>query len=243
MSFLPFWVLFIEHHFEIKTINMKYLYSIVLLLLLQVVGFGQVIEKNVTMSLGNNNAFIIDLPGADKGMTEKLLKEHLKDYGKFEKNKKAKEFFVVDTRIPVIASGSQIGLYFKIDEGKDISNLTMWVDNGSAFVSSDDNAEQANGAEIFLTDFSYVVAKEVISKELEDQEKELKNLNKDLSKLLDKNEDYHKDIEKANKKIAEAEKDIEMNLLDQDAKNEEIAKQQKLIDEIADRLNNIGRKN
>lgn len=222
---------------------MKYFYTVALALLIHVCAYAQVIEKNVTMSLGNNNAFIIDLPGADKGLTENLLKKHLKDYGKFEKNKKAKEFYIMNTRVPAIGASGQVSLFFKITEGKDMSSLTMWVDNGSSFVSSDEVPSEANGAEVFLTDFSYVVSREVIREELEDQEKSLKNLEKDLSKLEGKNSDYHEDIEKANKKIAEAEQSIEQNLRDQDAKREEIEKQKQMVESVAEALNNVGKNN
>lgn len=222
---------------------MKYFYTVALALLIHVCAYAQVIEKNVTMSLGNNNAFIIDLPGADKGLTENLLKKHLKDYGKFEKNKKAKEFYIMNTRVPAIGASGQVSLFFKITEGKDMSSLTMWVDNGSSFVSSDEVPSEANGAEVFLTDFSYVVSREVIRKQLEDQEKALKDLEKDLSKLEGKNSDYHEDIEKANQKIAEAEQNIEQNLRDQDAKREEIEKQKQILESVAEALNNVGKNN
>lgn len=222
---------------------MKYFYSFILLLFVNSLMLAQVSEQSTTMSLGNNNAFTVDLPGADKKLAEKMLKEYLKDYGKVEKNKKAKEYYVTQTRVPAIETGGLVNLYAKIEEGKDMAMMTLWVDNGSSFVSSDEIPSEARGVEVFLTDYRNIVVKEVIKNELKDEEDNLEDLEKDLKKLGDKNEDYHKDIAKANEKIAEAEQNIEKNLMERDAKQEEINKQKQLLENVADRLNNVGRDN
>ena len=205
--------------------------------------FAQVTERSATMSLGNNNAFTVDLPGANKKLAEKMLKEYLKDYGKVEKNKKAKEYYVTQTRVPAIETGGMVNLYAKIEERKDMSIMTLWVDNGTSFVSSDDIPSEAAGVEVFMTDYRNKVRKEVIKNDIKDEENNLKDLNKDFKKLTKKNEGYHKDIAKANEKIAEAELNIEKNLMDQDVKNEEIEKQKELLEKITEKLNNVGRDN
>ena len=55
------------------------------------------------------------------------------------------------------------------------------------------------------------------------------NLEKDLKKLKGKNEDYHEDIEKAKQKIMEAEKNIEMNVVEQENKTKEIDTQKAVV--------------
>ena len=47
--------------------------------------------------------------------------------------------------------------------------------------------------------------------ELKDEENRLKDFEKDLSKLVKKNEDLHSDIENYKEKIIKAEKEIEKN--------------------------------
>lgn len=222
---------------------MKTYQLLIALFLFPLLTSAQVSERSTTMSLGNKNAFTIDLNGSDRKMTEKLWKNYLKPYGKVERNKKAKEYYVNQTKVPAIPSNGPITIYGRIDEGSDMSSLTVWVDNGVSFISSDEAPSEANGVEVFLTNFSYLVQKEVIGKELEEEEKRLKNFNKDLGKLEKKNKGYHEDIENANKKIAEAESNIEKNLLDQDAKREEIAAQEKMVESVKERLNNVGKEN
>lgn len=202
---------------------------------------AQVSEKAFTMSLGSQNGYLIDLDGAKDKDVEKLWKKYLKEHGKVEKNKKAKEHYMTAVRIPMISRAGNVDLYSKIEKGTNRSTLYVWVDNGGTFASSDETPDVSEGIETFITDFSYIVQKEVIKKELEDQEDKLKDLNKDMSKLEKKNKGYHEDIEKANKKIVEAEENIEKNLVEQDNKTVEIDQQQKVVEEIIDRLNAVGR--
>ena len=89
--------------------------------------------------------------------------------------------------------------------------------------------------------YDVVVRKKVIQKELDREEKKIKDLNKDLLKLGEKNEDLHKDIENYKKKITEAQKNIEKNLNDQDTKMVEIGAQKKVVDKVIDRLNSVGK--
>ena len=77
-----------------------------------------------------------------------------------------------------------------------------------------------------MRDYFIEVRKKVVAEELKVEEKNLSNLEKDLKKLKEKNDDYHKDIEKAKQKIAEAEKNIEKNTLDQENKGKDVYKRQ-----------------
>ena len=83
--------------------------------------------------------------------------------------------------------------------------------------------------------------KNVVKRDLEKEEKKLKGFEKELSKLENKNKDYHSDIEKARMKIAENEKNIEVNLKDQDTKKAEIELQKKTVQAVIDKLNGIGK--
>ena len=93
-----------------------------------------------------------------------------------------------------------------------------------------------------MKDYFVSVRKKVVAEEVKMEEKNLSNLEKDLKKLKEKNEDLHKDIEKAKLKIAEAEKNIEKNLVDQDNKGKEISTQKDVLGKVTEKLNNIGKK-
>lgn len=205
--------------------------------------FGQdVNEKKISMSLGPQNAFYVEIPGADKKMAEKTFYEFVKDYGKMKENGKAREHFMMATKIPVINGTSPIDLYSKFEEGKNMATTYVWVDLGGSFVNSSDHTSQTAALRQFMYDYFTAVRKKVVTEELKAEEKNLSNLEKDLSKLKDKNQDYHNDIEKAKQKIAEAEKNIEKNIVDQENKTKEIDTQKNVVEKVVEKLNNLGKK-
>jgi hypothetical protein len=199
-------------------------------------------EKKVSMSLGPQNAYFVEIPGADKGMAEKTLYEFVKEYGKMKENGKAKEHYLMATKIPVINGTSPLDMYAKFEEGKGMTTTYVWVDLGGAFVNSTDHASQSKALAQFMRDYFYAVRKKVVTEELKKEEKNLSSLEKDLKKLKEKNDDYHKEIEKAKQKIIEAEANIEKNLVDQENKGKEIDTQKSVVEKVVEKLNNLGKK-
>lgn len=198
-------------------------------------------EETKSMSLGKQTGFQIDIDGADEDMTEDVWKDFIKDYGKTKRNKKAREYYSVGAQVPLIAGANNLDLYIRFDERVNMTSVMLWVDLGESFVNSDEYPKEAQGVEDFLKDFYLAVRKESIEKEMKEQEKILNKMDKELRKLEKKNTGYHKDIEKAKEKIEKAEKNIEQNLKDQEDQRITIEQQKKVIEEIIERLNNLGR--
>ena len=202
---------------------------------------GQEIREHTkTMSMGSHNGFFIEFENAEKKNVEKLWKDYLKDYSKKVKKKKD-EYYTEEGRIPLVNGSAQLTLYSTLEEGRDMTTLYAWIDLGGAFMNSEDHTTQVEGFSQFMEDFYYIVRKDVMERVLKDEEDILKDLNKDLDKLVDKNEDYHKDIVEAQKKIMEAEEKIHKNLVEQEEKKAEIEKQISKIEKIISRLNSIGK--
>jgi len=201
------------------------------------------VEKKTSMSLGPQNAYYVEIPGASKKLAQKTFEEMIKEYGKIKENGKAKEYFMMATKIPVVNGSSPVDLYAKFDEGKDMATVYVFVDLGGAFVNSSDHSSQSAALKQLLYDYFIAVRKKVVAEELKNEEKSLSGLEKDLRKLKDKNEGYHKDIEKAKQKIMEAEKNIENNVVEQENKNKEIDTQKVVVEEVTQKLNSLGKKN
>jgi hypothetical protein len=201
------------------------------------------VERKTSMSLGPQNAYYVEIPGASKKLAQKTFEEMIKEYGKIKENGKAKEYFMMATKIPVVNGSSPVDLYAKFDEGKDMATVYVFVDLGGAFVNSSDHPSQSAALKQLLYDYFIAVRKKVVAEELKNEEKSLSGLEKDLRKLKDKNEGYHKDIEKAKQKILEAEKNIETNVVEQENKNKEIDTQKVVVEEVTQKLNSLGKKN
>ncbi len=201
----------------------------------------EVSEREMSMSIGKQMAFSLEIDGAEENMTKDVLKKFVKDYGKLKRNKKAKEHYIMGARVPMIARSGDVDLYFKLEERVGYTTVNLCIDKGGSFVNSDESPSEAQGAEEFLTELYLAVKKEAITKEMKDQEKELNKMDKDLRKLEKKNNGFHKDIEKAKEKIEKAEKNIEQNLKDQEDQRIRIEQQKKIIEEVIERLNNLGK--
>ncbi len=187
------------------------------------------------LSLGEQTAFGVDHPDAEKKMVEKTLEETFKQYGKVKRNRKAKEWVCQQCDIPGINSGP-VDAYFKVEEKKGMTTSYVFIDDGTQFLSEPTDAIDK------VNNLVYVgVKKRVINKELDNEEKVLKNYDKDLNKLEKKNKELHDDIEEYKEKIKKAEKEIEQNLQNQEDKKIEIEQQKRKVEEITERLNKVGR--
>ena len=217
--------------------------ALVAVLFSAVVMAQSVSESSMSMSLGSQTGYTMDIDGADEKITEDVFKKMMKDYGKVKKNKKAKEYYGEAIKLPMVAGSDELNLYVKFDERVDSTTVTAWDDLGGAFVNGDEHPKEAQGMESFMSELYVEVKKAAIEKEMKAAEKELKKMSKGLSKLEDKNKGYHNDIEKAKDKIDQAEKNIEQNLKDQEDARVMIAKQKEAVEEIIGRLNNVGKSN
>ena len=200
-----------------------------------------VTERKVSMSLGAQNAYVVDVEGADKKIMEDAFKSMFKEYGKIQENRKARESFMMATKITKVNGSSPVDVYAKFEEGKGMATTYVWIDLGGAFTNSKEYAKQSDALKTMLQDYYYECRKVVVANELKAEEKALDKLEKDLVKLQKQNDGYHEDIEKAKQKIVEAEKNIEQNVVDQDNKTKEITGQKKVVEQVTDKLNNIGK--
>ena len=221
-------------------IIMKLILTLSLSLLLMTGLLAQeVTEQSVQFSLGHQNAFTMEHPGADKKTVIKNLENALKEFGKVKRNKKAKEWNCLGCEVPGMSGPTNV--YFKIQEGKNLTTSHVCFDDGTKVISSENNPEAANRLKQDLTYVGYDITRAVISKELDNEENNLKDRNKDQKKLEKKNADLHKEIEKYQEKIAEAEKNIEKNLQEQEDMKMTIEKQGQVVEEVTNRLNSVGK--
>ncbi len=217
------------------------LFTLILTLIGQLHVFGQDSkDHNSTMSKGVQPGLYIELDGASKKDAEKLWKRHLKPHSKKVKDKD-KEYYTEEGQVSLVNGSAGLTIYGKFDEGSNMTTLYTWVDLGGSFLNEEDHPSQYDGMKQFLRDYYVLVRKFVVNKELEDQQDALKDLEKDLKKLTDKNKDYHKEIEKAQDKIRKAEENIEKNLSAQDDKRVEIDKQIKAVEAVQKKLNSVGK--
>jgi len=219
---------------------MKYVYALLLTAMCFVTSTvsAQVAEKTMQMSAGEQSGLEVDLP-IDKKQAEKLWKEYVKPYGKVDWDRKNKEHVLFDQRISSISS-DPVTIVAKFNNYGKETKGAFWFKSGDEWLAADDSA--IRGAGEFLQEYAYEAERHRIKGQIKTEEKGLGSMEKDLRKLVKKNDNLHKDIKKAKELIAKKEKEIEENLKAQEEKKEEIEGQKGKIQGTTESLGKVGKK-
>lgn len=198
-------------------------------------------EVRKGMSLGVKEAFTVDIENLNNKEVEKVLMNYLKDF-KGKKNpkmdRKTDEILTDDAEIPGLSTNT-IDVYASLEGKGDNSTVTFWFDLGGAFLSEDNHPEKMEALSEWLYAFGLKTRVRTIELELEEEEKRLKEFNKNFDKLVKEQEKLEATIRKAEEAIKNAQKDLENNAADQENSREIILEQQKMIEKVKDKLKKI----
>ena len=208
------------------------------LLILPFLLSAQISEESRSMIKGVKNALILELPESDDRMVKKWWTGFMKDHSAKPKRVKGS-----DEVLSAGASISGIGapdVYAKADQVGSGVYMTVWFEQGEDnFLSSAADATGYTEAEKFLMRFALYVMREKVKIELNEEEKEFKQLNNELAKLERDNASYHREIEQAQERIRRAEANIVTNLENQEKTKSDISNQQEVVDEVKRRLSEL----
>ncbi len=217
----------------------RLLYCLIALLMINNL-HAQIKEETRKLPSGAANALVIELPSTTEKLVNKVWKDFIKNYdGKTKRERDIDGWFTNDAEIIAIGGNNTIDVYAGIVEVGENVEFSMWVDMGGAFVSSKAYPNEYTEAEKILLIFALEVAREQTKENLENEQKELKKLENQLSRLERDNERYNQEIENARERIRRAEADIEQNLRDQTDTQKKIELQIAIVNEIEERLNNL----
>lgn len=198
-------------------------------------------ELDKSMSFGTRPCFRVEFRNADEDLVEDLWKKFAKERlnAKIKKDKKTSEWFA--PKLSGNISPNEYTLRSTVEEiNKTDVALNVWFDLGTSFLNRREHAQSADEAVSMLSDFYVEVRREVITRELKDAEKKMKDLENAKRKLEKDNDGLHKDIEEYKAKIKKAEDDIVKN---EQAQNSNVADQEaqrRTVEEIRIRLQNVG---
>ena len=203
--------------------------------------FAQVKEMKRSMSNGNKNAVSLDVANADEKLVSDVWKSFLKDNykGKTKYDRRSKEYFTDDVKIPAIGQGNTVDIYATIEEKGTDATLYVWYNLGGSYLSSYEHSNRFDAAEKMILRLGLEVEKEKVRQEISAEEKNMKDMEKDLKRLESENDKLHKAIEKAKKEILEAEEKIAQNLEEQVIAKEKIQEQSNVVDKVREKLKSI----
>ncbi len=219
------------------------IFSFFLLFLNAEINAQQVQEATRVMSLGTENAYTIQIGGADEKIAEKTLKQFLEPYGKIKEQKKFKEFQLLTTPIAPVSGSSNLDLFVKIQQNGSIVTVTFWARTQTDFINTQRQPEISKKFHNFIQNYQLALEKNIAENAWKLESDLLQKMEKELKKLQESNKNYHHDIQKAKERIAEAEKNIEQNLKQQEVKTQEILDQHIKVQKAEEKFNNVGKKN
>lgn len=197
----------------------------------------EVTEQVRPMSEGYHNSLVLEIPGAEEKMVFKWWKDYIKDFdSKPQKVKKADEYLSDNADIPGIGAGNTVDVYTLIEEDDEVVRVINWFNLGGTYLKSTEHGDRYQEGYRFVSHFGLYVAKEMVKIELENEEKNLKDLEKAMDQLLRENERLHQVIADAERTIEEAKASIKINEEEQATKAEEMQNQQKVVEEVAKKL-------
>jgi hypothetical protein len=191
-------------------------------------------------TIGTFNAIVVELLNADDKVALNVWKSFIKGYGaKAKKVKKSKEYLASGAIIGGLNNSENVDVYAKVQEKGDDSELIVWIQMGEFYVSSGSFPSDYTAAVKMLEGYVIEVAKELVNNDIEDEEKKMKRMEKEMDKLKKKNTGYHRDIEKAKDTIARAEGNIEENERAQKEQTSIIESQQKALQALKEKLSEM----
>jgi len=203
---------------------------------------AQITEEARNMVKGMNNALILELPDTEQRLVKKWWSSYMKDYDSRPKRVKGgDELLSAGADIIAIGGSNGVDIYSRLEQIGTMTINIVWFDlgEGEGYLSSKgDNGKYIEG-EKFLMRFALFVTKEKIKLELIEEEKEMKQLTNDLTKLEREKTSYEREIEQAKERIKRAEANIVTNLESQDKAKGDIENQKEVIEDVKKRLSEM----
>ncbi len=200
-----------------------------------------VMEAQEFMSLGTRNALVVEIEGADAKTAEKVWKSFVKDQydTRVSKVKKEDDYIAEGVNVGIVGNGGGVNLYSRAEDRGRAAKFMVWMDVGNDFLSSADYPSWYHTAENMMYEYKLEVKRELVREELEEEEKNLKKIERMLKKLKNDKDRYHRIIESAQERIKKAESDILQNEAAQADAVRLIEEQMQLIQQVNQKLNSI----
>ena len=198
----------------------------------------EITEKKITMSKGEQPAFIVEIPQANVENVKKSWSKLIRQNTKSKVTEDGKEIVILNTLINSI-SDSLINIYSAVIQSDSAVKLISLFEIDSTFFSFEGDKKDMNyestyqGIKHFLYDFAVDEYKKAVEEELKEESKELKDLNNEMEKLVKQTESYLKKIKHNESDSLNAEAQIASLEIDKQRKQAEIDSKKESMSSVA----------
>jgi hypothetical protein len=218
-------------------------------LILPAVLFAQreiVITETVkNFSAGNQNCYVMLIPqAAAKDVTDDW-KIYIRKDTKAKPADNSGETSIMGAFCKNI-SPNPINIYATFLETSDGVQISVWVNDGATFVSTQANSDRSVAVQNYLHNFGVQEYKDVVKYQLDQEQKKQKDMEKvfdgfvkDQKRSEGNIASYKKDIEKLQAKIADEQQNIQKAQSNQTTSRADADTQKVKVQQVNDMLNNI----
>lgn len=196
-----------------------------------------IFEGSRTMSQGTENAFTITLPGVSHKMVRKVWKDYVRSHFRsgLKYQRKEREYWAEQARVRNLTN-FPINLYAVIDDIGSQVQFTLWVDMRGAYVESQRDPKMAEEVAFILRDFAVYVERARIEERLEEEQKQLTRLERDMRRLQAARKRYIQEIANAEARIERMKENILINEDEQATVTLTLQEQMERVEEVRQQL-------
>ncbi len=189
----------------------------------------KVLEMDRSFSLGNKNAFVIDIPQANVKTINSNWKTYLRQQSKRSTSEKNSEIVLPKGPIISIGTDSITIISMVSSEGTKIKLITFFMMNDSSFLSTLMNNEISSAAKHFIRQFGIKEYKNAVNNEMLEEQKKKNELEKKVNNLDKENESLRKDIKDNERTISRKRDEISDNEQEQSLKSSSILQEKTIL--------------
>lgn len=195
-------------------------------------------------SKGVQTSLSINLPGVRKSVVNRVWNSYAHTHfgSKPKYNRKMKTYVALQANAPALASGP-VDLVSRTSQiGEDVAfslSVNTPINMQAPFMSVAQVGRKGGNASTVLEDFALEVRREKIRIQIEDEEKNLRQMEGSLRQLKNANLRYHREIELAQQRIVRAKENIQQNEKDQVTAADQIKVQHKLLEAVKKQLSQL----
>ena len=182
-------------------------------------------EMDRSFSMGNKNAFVIDIPQAQLKKVQSNWKTYLKHQSKRPAASKDGETTLPFGIIPALGNDSMTVFSIVSPDGTKIKLSAFFMLKDSSFLSTAVDSEKAAAVNNFVRQFGIKEYKNAVNDEWLEEKNKLVILEKKVSYLEDENEGFRKNIRNNERAISRKKDDIVTNEQEQSLKSTSILQQ------------------
>lgn len=192
----------------------------------------------VPMSEGVKEGVTADIPEATPETAREAWRKYIKSYGGKTKGRRD-ELATSGANL----SGRTVNIYATFTPSATGTRIAVFLQNPETkdFLLLTEDQEQYGNVANLLQQYAPTAQTAGVNNQREKQEKVLKSLNKDYSRLEKNTQSLRKDIEEYKNRINKAEAQILRNEQEMERKREEINQQERNVDYVKDKLNGVPR--